>query len=121
MQVRSEGDAHEASLLRAALAIAVGTMTGASLVTLFAVLTDLDYFREYGRQTDAALLVFTYAAIVWWALSCRPGTLGDTASLQETKLAYCCGLRHHPHLRGGTRAHYKGLQLVRRCGRFLRL
>ena len=70
MQVRSEGDAHEASLLRAALAIAVGTMTGASLVTLFAVLTDLDYFREYGRQTDAALLVFTYAAIVWGAGLC---------------------------------------------------
>ena len=70
MQVRSEGDAHEASLLRAALAIAVGTMTGASLVILFAVLTDLDYFREYGRQTDAALLMFTYAAIVWGAGLC---------------------------------------------------
>jgi hypothetical protein len=42
-------------------------MTGASLVTLFAVLTDLDYFREYGHQTDAALLVFTYAAFVWGA------------------------------------------------------
>jgi hypothetical protein len=70
MQVRSEGDAHETSLLRSALAIAVGTMTGASLVTLFAVLSDLDYFREYGRQTDAALLVFTYAAIVWGAGLC---------------------------------------------------
>jgi hypothetical protein len=70
MRVRSEGVAHEANLLRAALAIAVGTMTGASLVTLFAVLTDLDYFREYGHQTDAALLVFTYAAFVWGAGLC---------------------------------------------------
>ena len=89
MQVRSEGGAHEASLLRAAVAIAVGTMTGASLVTLFAVLTDLDYFREYGHQTDGALLVFTYAAFVWsaglclaapvpWAILHQIGQLGMT-------------------------------------------
>ena len=70
MQVQSQGDAHEASLLRAALAIAVGTIAGASLVTLFAVFTDLEYFREYGHQTDAASLVFTYAAFVWGAGLC---------------------------------------------------
>ena len=63
--MRSEGHAHETSLLRAALAIAVGTMTGACLVTLFAVLSDLEYFLEYGHQTDAALLVFIYAATIW--------------------------------------------------------
>lgn len=39
--------------------------SGASLVTFFAILSDLAYFREYGRETDAALLVFTYAAIIW--------------------------------------------------------
>ena len=54
-----EGNVYETSLWRAALAIAVGTVSGASLVTLFAVLSDLEYFREYGRETDAALLVFT--------------------------------------------------------------
>jgi hypothetical protein len=70
MRVQSQDCPHEASLLRVALAIAVGTMTGASLVTLFAVLTDLEYFREYGHQTDAALLVFTYAAFVWGAGLC---------------------------------------------------
>lgn len=70
MQVRSAGDVDETSLLRAGLALAVGTMTGASLVTLFAVLTDLEYFREYGHQTDAAALVFTYAAVIWGAGLC---------------------------------------------------
>ena len=67
MRVQSERNVHEASLPRAALALAVGTLTGASLVTLFAILTDLEYFREYGRQTDAALLVFIYAATIWAA------------------------------------------------------
>jgi hypothetical protein len=70
MQVRAERIGHETSLLRAALALAVGTLTGASLVTLFAVLTDLEYFREYGLQTDAASLVFTYAATAWAAGLC---------------------------------------------------
>jgi len=60
---------------QAVLALAVGTVTGASLVTLFAVLTDLQYFREYGRQTDAASLVFTYAAIVWGAGLCLAAPL----------------------------------------------
>ena len=73
--MRSEANAHETSLWRAALAIAVGTMTGGSLVTLFAVLSDLEYFREYGHETDAALLVFTYAAIVWGAGLCLAAPL----------------------------------------------
>jgi len=60
-------DAYETSLPRAALGIAMGTIAGASLVTLFAVLTDIEYFREYGRQTDAGLLIFIYAAFVWGA------------------------------------------------------
>jgi MFS family permease len=60
-------DAYETNLPRAALGIAMGTIAGAGLVTLFAVLTDIEYFREYGRQTDAGLLVFIYAAFAWGA------------------------------------------------------
>ena len=70
-----EGNVYETSLWRAALAIAVGIMTGAALVTLFAVLSDLEYFREYGHETDAALLVFTYAAVVWGAGLCLAAPL----------------------------------------------
>jgi hypothetical protein len=52
------------------LAIASGTIAGASLVTLFAVLSDIEYFRKYGHETDAAFLIFTYAAIIWGAGLC---------------------------------------------------
>ena len=59
--------AYETNLPRAVLALVVGTLVGAIIVTLFAVLTDIDYFREYGRQTAAGLLIFIYAAVFWGA------------------------------------------------------
>ena len=62
--MRPEINAPETSLGRAVLAIASGTIAGASLVTLFAVLSDIEYFRKYGHETDAAFLIFTYAIFI---------------------------------------------------------
>ena len=60
-------DPYETSLGHAVLALFVGTLVGAVVVTLFAVLTDIDYFRAYGRQSAAFQLVFIYAAFLWGA------------------------------------------------------
>ncbi len=53
------------NLQRAALAILVGTITGAILVALWSFWgnTDLQYLREFWHRD--ALIVFTYAAVVW--------------------------------------------------------
>ncbi len=55
------------NLPRAALAILVGTIAGAILVTLWSFWgnTDFQYLREYWQRD--ALIVFTYAAFVWAA------------------------------------------------------
>lgn len=56
---------YETDLPGAVLALVVWTLVGAIIVTLFAILTDIEYFREYGRQTAAGLLIFIYAAVFW--------------------------------------------------------
>jgi hypothetical protein len=55
------------NLPRAALAILVGTIAGAILVTLWSFWgnSDFQYLREYWQRD--ALIVFTYAAFVWAA------------------------------------------------------
>ena len=57
--------AHDANLPRAVLALAVGTMTGASLVTLVAVLTDPITFVSTVIGRTPRFLVFIYAGFVW--------------------------------------------------------
>jgi hypothetical protein len=57
---------YETTLSRAVLALVVGTIVGTIIVTLFAVLTDINYFREYGGP-GVIPLVFIYAAFFWGA------------------------------------------------------
>ena len=67
-------------------------------------------------------MVFTYAAIVWGAGLCLAAPLWAILHhYKKTQLAYCCRLRKHPDLCGGTRVDDKGLQLVLLWGRFLHL
>jgi hypothetical protein len=37
--------------------------------------SDIEYFREHGHETDAALLVFTYASVIWFAGLCLAAPL----------------------------------------------
>ena len=80
------------NLPRAALAILVGTIVGAILVTLWSFWgnTNFQYLREYWQRD--ALIVFTYAAFVWaaglfvvapgpWAMLHRNGFRGWWAAV----------------------------------------
>jgi hypothetical protein len=58
---------YETTLPRAALGLIAGSIAGALLVTLFEIVNAFDYYRQYGTQTGAAMIVFTYALIVWTA------------------------------------------------------
>ena len=88
------------NLPRAALAILVGTIVGAILVTLWSFWgnTNVQYLREYWQRD--ALIVFTYAAFVWaaglfvvapgpWAMLHRNGFRGWWARSARSHPVLC--------------------------------
>ena len=56
---------YETSIARAGLGLSAGALVGTLLVAAIFVLTDLDYFREWGLKTGTIMIILIYAGFFW--------------------------------------------------------